>query len=467
MVSQLVLLPLQVRMWGPSVTAQWFVLIATANLMSVADLGLRNVGHDQLLSDVKRRNGAACSEFRQVWALTRALVLGFAAAFLTYQLLFSGKEPLLSTTVLVSVTMDTIVILRGIWLDTLGYFNRVEVAYLGMIASRVILSILALMFGGSPIMVAAIMLLTSAMGVVTQVWLVRVPALAFFTGGFRELNWRSLCVIRFVLSEPLVGCVRLHLPVIVLATLASPALITTFVAIRAVFGFPRQIVSQLTRYASVVYVQRFRSSREGAERVAIRAILGITAISVAASNALIADDGRLVRAWLGAKSTDSERLVVLALALATIPLSYQVAASILIRSGNVTGVAKRQYVYLFVSLTCAVAARLLTGSVHLYLASITLQELVIAGLFAATLGARVRRVVVAALFIGASSPGLMWGVVDADVGHVFTVVSWGGILATLVLAGSVTAVALFLLAAIDCAARGSGWVLVPAKAKSA
>ena len=47
--NQLVLLPLQLRVWGSETTAHWNVALAAAALIMAADLGLRTTGHAALL----------------------------------------------------------------------------------------------------------------------------------------------------------------------------------------------------------------------------------------------------------------------------------------------------------------------------------------------------------------------------------------------------------------------------------
>jgi hypothetical protein len=47
--NQIALLPLQLRVWGVDVATQWFTILYLVYLVSIADLGLRNAGHSQLL----------------------------------------------------------------------------------------------------------------------------------------------------------------------------------------------------------------------------------------------------------------------------------------------------------------------------------------------------------------------------------------------------------------------------------
>ena len=92
LINQVVLLPLELRVWGTDAVAKWVVLVAVANLAGVTDLGLRNAGHSQLLSSVQTGDAVASLEFRETWALARALVVGITAGFLAYQW-WAGAAP--------------------------------------------------------------------------------------------------------------------------------------------------------------------------------------------------------------------------------------------------------------------------------------------------------------------------------------------------------------------------------------
>ena len=446
-INQLALLPLQLRVWGHDATAQWFVVIAVGNLATMADLGLRNAGHAQLLSSVETGDAAAALEFRQIWALTRALFIGLTTALLAAQILaalHSGMAfSLWVWTVTVSLALDTAIIVRGIWLETLGYLNKVEGVFLAMAASRVLICIAALIaFRASPSVLGWIMLATAVGATLAQARILRNPnSLGLLRGGFGDLRWRSLRVVRFVVAEPAVSWVRLSLPVVVLATVSTPLMVTTYVALRAVFGLARQVIIQLARYASVGYVQCVDGDRLAAERFVIRSLLISTIVGVAVSSATIADRGRLLSFWLTASDPATVSLVALSFAIGATAYGYQVIAGVLIRSGQVVSVAKRQYAYLFAS-GMGAAATLLSGSAALYLVLLGSLELMIAALFVPALGVRVLRASVAAFVAAASSLGLLCAAVELDPGKLFSTVTPAAIAASLALAALTTIFAL-------------------------
>ena len=340
---QVVLLPLQLRIWGHEVAAHWFVFIAAANLTLVFDLGLRNAGHTQLLTSVRTGDPTAVREFRQTWALARLLMFGASAAFMVYEL-FMGMEPtLLTVTVIASYAMDTVIVVRGVWYDTLGYFTRVEVGFLAFTSVRLGLSIFALVvFHAPPETLGWIMFITAIGGLATQAYLFPQRILGLLAGGFFELRWQSLAVIRFVVADPMITWMRISLPVIVVGTIASAEVVATYVALRAVFGLSRQIISQLNRYGSVKYVHWIDSDRATADRIVARVILGCTVISVGVASAAIVDHGRILHIWLGL-DTSHVFAIILAFSVGIIIFPYQVVSSVLMRSGDVAGVARRQY----------------------------------------------------------------------------------------------------------------------------
>ncbi len=429
LVNQLVLLPLELRAWGTDAVAKWVVLIAVANLAGITDLGLRNAGHSQLLSSVRTGDAAASIAFREIWALARALIIGLTVVFLAYQLWAGAVPSALLGVVTISVALDTLTLLRGVWFDTLGHFSKVEAMYLGMVASRVALSLIALVaFRAPPVALGCIMLVTSVGAMVAQALLLRAPtSLSFLAGQCRDLRWRSLGMVWSVISEPAANWVRISLPVVVFATFTPPAFITTYVAIRAIFASARQVISQLARYTSVQYVQRLEEGRAVADRIALRAIFACTTIGVAVSSAIIVDQGRLLRVWLGASNVQAESLVTASFVIGAIAFGYQVAAGILIRSGDVVTVAKRQYIYLGLCMAGALITYILVRSVSIYLALLAIQELVIAGLFVTALGGHVQRGSTVAFAVACGALSLLSVAVNLDPSGLFSVVSFGAI----------------------------------------
>jgi hypothetical protein len=453
-VNQIVLLPLQLRVWGRDATAQWFVVIAVANLASVADLGLRNASHDHLLSSVQTGDEDAAGAFRRTWALARALFIGLTTALIAGQAVLTMRagQPLAPWifAVTLSFALETVVIVRGIWLDTLGHFNRVEAVYLAFVAARVGLSFAALLiFRAPPEAIAWIMLGCALAATAGQAWLLRRPqSLAFLAPGFRELRWRALGVVRFVVTEPAVNWVRLSLPVVVLAPIASPMFVATYVAMRALFSMARAVINQLARYASVGYVLSVETDQAAAERLAIRYILMSTVVGVGVSSAIIADHGRIVGVWLNGADAFTVGAIALSFAVGAAAYGYQVINGVLIRSGDVVGVAARQYAFLIGAVIAAVVARVFASPV-LYLALLAGEELLVAGLFISALGPAVRRVCVTAFAVAVCLLVPLWLAANFDVGGIFDAMRPGPLLASLTVAGAVSLMMIVQGFAID------------------
>ena len=446
LVNQVVLLPIELRVWGTDTVAQWVVLIAIANLAGISDLGLRNAGHSQLLLSVRSGDLAASREFKETWALARTLIMGITTVFLAYQLWAGASSSALLSVITISVAFDTLTMVRGAWLDTLGHFNKIEALYLGMIASRVALSLIALAtFRASPAVLSFIWLLTSIGWMVAQAVLLRTPAsLAFFAGNYRDLRWRSLEAVWFVVSEPAANWTRISLPLVVFAVFAPPAFITTYVAIRAIFASARQVIGQIARYTSVRYVQRLEDGKACADHIALRAIFACTIIGVVVSSAIIADHGRLLRIWLGSANVQADTFIIASFVVGAIAFGYQVIAGVMIRSGDVMGVAKRHYAYLGVCAAAALFVSIGVRSTSMYLMSLAAQEVVIAGLFVTALGNHVRRGSITAAAVACGALGLLWVAVTLDTLGLFSANSFGAIagsfIAATLTAGLVTAI---------------------------
>ena len=409
LVQQVLILPLMVRLWGGDLTAAWFVAIAIANLASVFDLGVRNAGHTDLVAG-EQGHPRAARAFGETWALARLLIGSLTVLCLLAQAVLSA-DPWLAGKLTVATALETTLVVRGTWFDTLGAFSRVEIVYLTMMVVRIVAMVLGLtVLQVSPQALAWIMVVTAGLALWGQSRLLRSPALALSAGGFGAIRWRSFLVIRYVAAEPATNWMRLSLPVLVLASFTPPTFVTLFVALRAVFGLARQVVGQLARYASVQYVQRIETAPSTAHKIAMRAILGSTLIGVAVSSIVLADHGRALRVWLGHELLNSDGLAV-SFSVGAIAYGYQVASGVMTRSGDVTRVARRHYVYLLFAAGTAVLVRFAVPSVSLYLTLLGLQELLIAGLFIPVLGQSTLRV----FAIAAGAAGLVLGALLATV----------------------------------------------------
>jgi hypothetical protein len=434
--NQLILLPFELHIWNTATAAQWFVVLSTANLIVITDFGLRSSGHADLLKAVEG-DPEATRLFRTTWALTRLLVILGTLLFLAYAILVSvaGAPSLLAVLVVTSVSCETLATTRGVWLDTLGQFNRVELAYVTTQASRILLSVIALLgFRAGPISLAWIQFCTAIGWLVVQGTLLRAPLLDFQAGGFRSLRWSSLRDLPFVVIDPASSWIRVHLPVVVFGSFMPAAFIITFVALRAAFGAARLTATQLARYASVQYAHENRS--EARQTIAIRAMFGVIVLGVMISSLVLIDDGRLLRLWLGASNVQGSRAIVAYFSVGTLATIYQVPAGILVRSGQIREFAKRQCAYVALGLLAAPLAPLLPAAAPAYLCSLALLEIINAGLFVQILGSEVRRASMKAFVLGVSVLFGLGAVVTCDPGGMFSAATftgavWSGLIALL------------------------------------
>ena len=99
--------------------------------------------------------------------------------------------------------METLLVDRGTWLDTLGAVSKVEAVYFGLAASRIALT-MGVMAGlrAPPQAVACIMLGLLVLGLWAQARLRPSASLGLLAGGFRDIDWSTIGLVRFVLAQP-------------------------------------------------------------------------------------------------------------------------------------------------------------------------------------------------------------------------------------------------------------------------
>ena len=141
-------------------------------------------------------------------------------------------------------------------------------------------------------------------------------------------------------------------------------------------------------------------------------------------------------------------VVGLSFALSATAYGYQVITGVMMRSGDVPGVAKRQYAYLIVA-ACAAGLGRLTASPVLYLVLAAMNELLIAGLFTAVLGLRVKRTAIGAFVAATTIIGVLWLAVDRNLGAMFDDPAPIAVVASFGVAGLASAVMVAVCVALD------------------
>ena len=150
LLNQVVLLPMQIRLWGNSETALWYAAIALATVITVADGGLRTAGHVALLQLVRTNDAEAREEFLQVWAWIRSLVVAVTVvlllADLAYGAAYGMNEWQIGRALLVlAYAFETMLIIRIVYLDSLGEYSSAESSYFFFAGLRLILAVPALL----------------------------------------------------------------------------------------------------------------------------------------------------------------------------------------------------------------------------------------------------------------------------------------------------------------------------------
>lgn len=403
--TQLLLLPLEVRLWGLETTAHWNTALALAALLSAADFGLRGFGHASL-----RQRPASSAEvdacFESVWAVQRVLVAGVlvAAALAAAVAMRLQLAPYAQWLVwlMIACAVEALLSARGMYMDTLGMIARAEASYAFMHSSRLAAALLALaVFGASP-RALALIYAGSALGALLAQgrWLHSTSPLRLNAGGFRSMNVQTLRLLRYSIGYPLSQWCRPNLPVLVLHAISSAAIVNAFVALRAVFGLSRQAVVQLSRFASVQYAATADAGTR--QLTLLKWTYASVLLGTACALAVELDAGALLSRWVPGTSAPGYEWVSLALSLSAPFFATQVLLLAYMRSGSERQAARLQLTYVVLAAIAALAAIALSTLVG-YFASFLACELV----YSAFVLARTREQQVAADFLRWSITALL------------------------------------------------------------
>jgi hypothetical protein len=388
LLNQLILLPIQLRLWGVPTTASWYAAIALATITTFADLGLRTSGHIDLLRFVRDHDEAARTQLRQIWGWIRLLVFALTVLLLVWSGLEAWLHGTISQTIwkdclTLAYAIETLLTIRIVYLDSLGYYSSAEATYFTFAVLRLALAAPALLiFRVQPPALGALFLATSVLGIALQGRLCRkVGILGLFEPFPRRLSLGVLATAGYTVADPLSQWMRIGFPVLILQAISTPQVVTTFVALRAVFGASRTTIQQMARVASVEYLRLYSSRRSQLAGNVLAGFLQLsTFLGAAVAGLLLVDNLRVLGIWLTHTDRAVFQLVLTTFFFSAPFYSYQIIVNLQFRMGRLRDVAIREYAFVLCCCLFAVAGCLL-HSLRAYLTLLVLAEILLSASF--------------------------------------------------------------------------------------
>jgi hypothetical protein len=382
LLNQVALLPMQIRLWGVGQTAMWYAAIAVATVTTVADLGLRTAGHVELLNLVEGNSPEAETEFDQIWAWIRVLILSVTTVVILADSAYGwwhGKGIWEVSRILLALAyaVETVLTTRIVYLDSLGEYGRAEASYFAFAALRFAAAVPALLvFKIHAVGLSLLYLATSTLGLLMQGWLCAIPRELYVLRRFPgRLSFRACSLARYTMADPCANWVRMSLPVLIIAGIAPAAAVTTYVALRAIYGAARTTIQQVARVASVEAL-RLRSlmQLDKAESLLAFFVLFTGLIGTGIAGGVVLDNLRILSLWLKHFDRSLFQDINLTFALTAPFCSYQVIVALSFRIGELSFMARRQYAYVFYSAMFACVA-LITRDLLVYLGLLVMAEM--------------------------------------------------------------------------------------------
>ena len=370
LLNQILLLPIQLRVWGTDLTAYWLSVMAVAAATQVMDFGLRAAGHAELIRHTNDPSDhEAGNEFAKLWAWMRILMLLSTVVLVVADYVFHhfclGMDyPLWRTALLLGYALEVAICVRVNFLDTQGFYREAEAGYLVLAGARLFLAVGALLiFGASPAVLAYIWFFTGVFALAQQSLLCRKTGhLKLFAPLPHDLSIRTLATVRHTMADPCANWVRFNLPVLVLSAIAAPIAVVMYGALRAIFGAGRATILQMSRYASVEYLALRQARRNGIAEMHLIMMVLLAAFFASGMAALvIADNGRLASLMVNKIYQDlpTYQMVAVTFGMSNAFFAYQITAAVSRRAGEVAEIAHRQYFYILACGLFAVPALIL------------------------------------------------------------------------------------------------------------
>jgi hypothetical protein len=377
--NQIVLLPIQIRIWGHASTAYWYTTLALASVTSLADFGLHTAGHAELIRYARNLGDKqAKAEFQHLWAWIRILICMVTLPLIAVDLIYGGYR-FWHTALIIGMALESLLTIRMTYLDSLELYRQSEAGYLLLATARLSLSIVALVFfHSSPELLAWIWCFAGMFAIAHQNRLCRRTGLLhLFEPVPPGLSFRTLGIARHTMADPTSNWTRNSVPVLVLSAIAPPLAVTTYVALRTVFGASRQMIMQFSRYASVQYVSLRQAHKTEQAEVHFRLCIVFTTFFASVLTCIvIIDNFRLASLWLLRVDMTLYQAIAIAFGFASPFCAYQIIQALMLRYGKVREIARRQYFYV-ISLLIFAAIALVIKSLLLWLVLILMAEVTI------------------------------------------------------------------------------------------
>ncbi|MDZ4776419.1 MAG: hypothetical protein SGJ23_06495 [Alphaproteobacteria bacterium] len=356
-VTQLFMLPLQIHAWGHDVVAIWLVGAASAAILNVADLGLRNAGYAALM--------ARDSYFATVWSVMRTqiavLAVAIAAGLVLTHMGKTGPETWLFLVLLVAASAaENTFYLRGTFMESRGLILTSEILFLGFALIRLVLGgLLLLVFHIGPLALAILWCVTSYGVLFLQGRVAAFRDVAPLAGGWSFAEWkRAYGDAKWAASTPLVTWAQMNLPVLALSTFAPAIAVSGYVAIRTLFGLVRTIFVQFGRLASVAYVKRAVNGHVAEARGVVLAAASVAGwVGAGVGLAVFAENFWITGRLFDLAGNERDRLFALALAVSAVLSVHQLFNLSLAREGAFSVVGRANYAYVAAMIVvCLLAA---------------------------------------------------------------------------------------------------------------
>ena len=331
MADRIVISALMLRLWGVGVFEDWSVLIATTSLLGFLDLGLHMTfgsmfteAYQSGQHDLFRRRVAAalfingCIMILGV-GVVLAVALSGNAEFIAHTPHIS--DPAAALVLVLTGAVTAIQTFSGAVVTIYraqGLYSRSQAIDFGTTLARIVLTLICLGIGGTPVVIAAVMLVVQAAST-----LIVIPQdFSRLDQGLRlrpslphraELREISRIAPQFYIQHA-TNVALLNLPV-VLVPLAvdAPGAVASFLFTRTLVNVMRQIMAALSN-ALGIELSRLYAADTAASKIAVELTRSsdlITVVSACAYGGLLVTNGSLMAVLSGGKLEGNLALVAI------------------------------------------------------------------------------------------------------------------------------------------------------------
>jgi hypothetical protein len=293
--------------------------------------------------------------FKTLWSVIRmhmmiAAIAMVAVGLASFHNRLQADDVAFIVVLTIGATLEHFQAQRITLIEARGKIALAEAAFLIMTASRFVIGgAMLVFFHAGPLALAFLWVASAAAGLIFQEISTKIGQIAPFFGKWKFAELKSVYgEASWAASSTIVTWVQMQLPVVAMTAFAPSAIVSSFVALRSLFGLTRLVLIQVSRPVSIAYGERLRAGDgDGAKAQVLLIGAAIAWFAAGVGLAVFAERQLFTGPIFDLPRNQMMLVLTLTLAMSSIFAVHNIFTLSMSRSGALTQSGVANYVYAF------------------------------------------------------------------------------------------------------------------------